>query len=49
MISILKKKDKLNINHNNKYLEFHKFENQDNNLHEKIRDECEMILLSDNL
>ena len=45
-----KGKDKLNINHNNKYLEFQdKFENQDNNLHEKIRDECEMILLSDNL
>ena len=43
-------KDKLNINHNNKYLEFQdKFENQDNNLHDKIRDECEMIILSDNL
>jgi hypothetical protein len=43
-------KDKLNINHNNKYLEFQgKFENQDNNLHDKIHQECEMILLSDNL
>ena len=45
-----KGKEKLNNQHNSKYLEFQgKFEEQDKNLHDKIRDECEMILLSDNL
>ena len=45
-----KGKEKLNVSHNNKYLEFQeKFEEQDKDLHEKIKNECEMILLSDNL
>ena len=45
-----KGKEKLNNQHNSKYLEFQgKFEEQDNNLHEKIHQECEMILLSNNL
>tara|TARA_B100002019_G_scaffold282065_1_gene286879 strand:- start:210 stop:806 length:597 start_codon:yes stop_codon:yes gene_type:complete len=45
-----KGKDNLNNNHNNKYLEFQeKFEEQDKDLHEKIKQECEMILMSDNL
>ena len=45
-----KGKEKLNNQHNNKFLEFQeKFEDQVEDLHEKIRDECEMILLSDNL
>ena len=45
-----KGKENLNNNHNNKYLEFQgKFEEQDKDLHEKIKNECEMILLSDNL
>ena len=43
-------KNKLNLNHNNIYLEFQgKFEDQDTNLHDKIKEDCEMILLSDNL
>ena len=45
-----KGKENLNNNHNNKYLEFQeKFEDQDKDLHEKIKQECEMILMSDNL
>ena len=45
-----KGKNKLNLNHNNIYLEFQgKFEDQDTNLHDKIKEDCEMILLSDNL
>jgi hypothetical protein len=45
-----KGRDKLKNNHNNKYIEFQeKFEDQDKDLHEKIKNECEMILLSDNL
>ena len=45
-----KGKDNLNNKHNNKYLEFQeKFEDQDKDLHEKIKNECEMILMSDNL
>ena len=45
-----KEKKNLNVNHNNKYLEFQeKFEDQDKDLHEKIKQECEMILMSDNL
>ena len=45
-----KGKENLKKTHNDKYLEFQeKFEEQDKNLHEKIKNECEMILLSDNL
>ena len=45
-----KGKETLKDTHNNKYLEFQeKFEDQDKDLHEKIFQECEMILLSDNL
>ena len=45
-----KGKDNMKHSHNDKYIEFQeKFEEQDKNLHEKIRNECEMILLSDNL
>ena len=45
-----KGKNKLNLNHNNIYLEFQgKFEDQDTNLHDKIKEDCEMILLSENL
>ena len=47
---IEKGKEKLNNRHNDKYLEFQdKFEDQEEDLHSKIREECEMILLSDNL
>ena len=47
---IEKGKEKLNNRHNDKYLEFQdKFEDQVEDLHKKIRAECEMILLSDNL
>ena len=51
MIFIAKKeKKKLNNQHNSKYLEFQgKFEERDNILHDKINQECEMIILSDNL
>ena len=45
-----KGKDNLKTTHNDKYLEFQeKFEEQDKDLHTKIKQDCEMILLSENL
>ena len=45
-----KGKDKLKDTHNKIYENFQdKFENQDTDLHNKIKQDCEMLLLSDNL
>ena len=45
-----KGKDKMIESHSKRYEEFQeKFEEQEENLHNKIKNDCEMILLSDNL
>jgi hypothetical protein len=45
-----KGKNKLTQSRNNIYTDFqNKFESNDNKLHEKIKQECEMILMNDNL
>ena len=45
-----KGKSKLDNFHNNTYLKFQeKFEENEEELHDKIKNDCEMLLLSDNL
>ena len=45
-----KGKEKLKDSHNKIYESFQdKFEGQDDNLHKKIKEDCELLLLSDNL
>ena len=45
-----KGKEKLTDSRNEVYEDFqYKFENNNNKLHNKIKNECEMILMNDNL